>query len=189
MLAPTMVERLPSVLAQVAQCCSSDVAIAVFDSALHCKLVGADQLRLALSKLPRALRELELATDPLSESGLESLCRRVISRSVGSSLVRSQVAIAGVGRVDFVVGDRLIVEVDGREWHEGDDPFLADRSRLIGAAARGYATLRPTAHHIMLEPQWLAMTLKRMVSRREHLWSAVHRGDPVCDGYRQAAGR
>ena len=49
------------------------------------------------------------------------------SRSSGLRLhrlglaLRTQVAVPGVGRVDFIVGDRLILEVDGRNGHE-DEP-------------------------------------------------------------------
>lgn len=119
--------------------------------------------------------------DSRSESGLESICRLLLSRQPTS--LRSQVAIRGVGRVDFVLGDRIIVEADGRAWHDGDEPFYTDRSRLLAAARRGYVTIRPTAQQLLYEEEWFDLVVSAMVDRREHLWSARHKRDPRCDGY------
>src|SRR5690606_12884654 len=60
-------------------------------------------------------------------------------RRHGLSLV-SQVTIPGVGVVDFVIGDRLILEADGRT-HDGDSRHK-DRVRDATAMALGFITLR-----------------------------------------------
>ncbi|HWK77115.1 DUF559 domain-containing protein [Microbacterium sp.] len=52
-----------------------------------------------------------------------------------------QVHIDRVGRVDFVVGGRLIIEVDGRENHEGQSMRHKDLTRDAAASALGYETL------------------------------------------------
>ena len=54
---------------------------------------------------------------PDAESGIESLLRLRLAR-LGIRL-ESQVLVAGVGRVDFVLAGRIILEVDGRLNHDG----------------------------------------------------------------------
>ena len=50
--------------------------------------------------------------------------------------------IGGVGRVDFVLGDRLILEVDGGLGHEGRENRHKDLMRDVVAAGHGFDTLR-----------------------------------------------
>ena len=50
--------------------------------------------------------------------------------------------IAGVGGVDALIGDRLIVEVDGRDNHDGASMRHKDLVRDANAAMWGYVTLR-----------------------------------------------
>ncbi|HWT33440.1 MAG TPA: type IV toxin-antitoxin system AbiEi family antitoxin domain-containing protein [Microbacterium sp.] len=75
-----------------------------------------------------------------ADSGLESLFRWRL-RDL-ASIVLCQVDVASVGRVDFLIGDRLIVEIDGRENHAGQDKRHKDLVRDANAAAWGYITLR-----------------------------------------------
>jgi len=56
--------------------------------------------------------------------------------------VRSQVSVFGVGRVDFLIGDRLIIEIDGRLGHADDVGRHKDLTRDANAASWGYVTLR-----------------------------------------------
>ncbi|WP_270366002.1 DUF559 domain-containing protein [Microbacterium algeriense] len=50
--------------------------------------------------------------------------------------------IDGVGRVDFVLGDRLILEADGDENHGSPTRRHIDRIRDAAASRLGYETLR-----------------------------------------------
>ncbi|HEX5857118.1 MAG TPA: DUF559 domain-containing protein, partial [Microbacterium sp.] len=75
-----------------------------------------------------------------ADSGLESLLRWRLRRH-GLS-VRTQVHVDGVGRVDFLIGDRLLVEVDGRENHHGQSLRHTHLVRDANAAMWGYAVLR-----------------------------------------------
>lgn len=179
---PSPIENLGNTIRQIVRCCPSDFAIAVLDSALHTRKLSTKQLAEVLAPLPSRFRALAQRVDAASASGLESLCRLNLVQQ--GATVRSQVDISGVGRVDFVVGDRLIIEVDGYAWHKGEERYHDDRSRLLAAAQRGYETLRPTAQHILFEAGWFESTVRAKVRRGEHLWSHAHRTDPACDGYR-----
>lgn len=75
-----------------------------------------------------------------ADSGLESLFRwRLRGRGIR---IRTQVTITSVGRVDFLIGERLIVEIDGTGNHDGASNRHRDLVRDAQAAAWGYVTLR-----------------------------------------------
>jgi len=61
--------------------------------------------------------------------------------------LRSQVDIPGVGRVDFLVGDRLIIEADSVEHHL--PKYQSDRTRDRVATAMGYLMIRLTYEDVV----------------------------------------
>ena len=63
--------------------------------------------------------------------GIETIIRLLL-RADGTSDIASQVRILRVRRVDLLVGDRLVIEVDGAGFHSGED-FERDRIRDLRA--------------------------------------------------------
>jgi very-short-patch-repair endonuclease len=127
-------------LVQVVDCLGAEAFFAAFESAWRKGLLTqADRVEVR-SRLPAARRWLVDIARPDADSGLESLLRLRLHR-LGVAL-DCQVLIAGVGIVDFVVGGRLIIEVDGRENHDGPSARHKDLVRDAVAAALGYETLR-----------------------------------------------
>lgn len=57
---------------------------------------------------------------------------------------RSQVVIRDVGRVDVLVGDRLVIEVDGHAFHNNPKAFEEDRRRDRALMVKGFIVLRLT---------------------------------------------
>ena len=102
-----------------------------------------------------------LAADGVCESGTETLFYRRLS-TLG---MRRQVAIPGIGRVDFIIGERLVIEVDGAEHHA--DRFEADRRRDALLSHRGYRVLRFTYWQVMA----------RWPEVEAAVWAAIARGD------------
>ena len=78
--------------------------------------------------------------DTVCESGVEVLWWVRMRRH--RLRIRRQVTIPGIGRVDFVIGTRLVVEVDGASYHTDPVAFEADRRRDARLSARGYRVLR-----------------------------------------------
>lgn len=115
-------------------------AFAMVESALHRGVIAGSEWRRLRASLPARSRELLGGADRLSESGGESLLLFDL-RARGLTCAQ-QVKIAGVGRVDFVIGERLIIEVDGAEFHTSRDDFEEDRRRDAMASALGYRVLR-----------------------------------------------
>jgi very-short-patch-repair endonuclease len=67
--------------------------------------------------------------------------------------------------VDFLWPDgRLIVEVDGYEFHGGRQSFEADRARDAELAVQGYRVLRFTYRQVTREPNRVAATIRRIRS-------------------------
>ncbi len=131
---------LVDALLQIRGCHGEDAFFATLESALHQGVLSAEgraELRERITESARWLVDLA-RTD--SESGLESLLRVRLHR-LGISL-HTQVEVPGVGRVDFVLGDRLILEVDGGLGHEGLENRHKDLLRDAVAAGHGFDTLR-----------------------------------------------
>ena len=81
---------------------------------------------------------------------------------------RTQVVIPG-GRVDFLFGDRLVVEVDGSEFHSGHDAFVADRERDAWHTAIGYGVVRFTYGQVVHRWEEVESVLRLLHARGEHL--------------------
>lgn len=138
-----------NVLLQIALCAGEETFFCALESALRRSMLRVGDLPWLAARVPRALRWLLGFARADADSGLESLIRLRLHR-LGIS-VRTQVQVAGVGEVDIVIGDRLIIEADGKQNHDDGaaDPSQPlsslrhkDLLRDARAAARGFETLR-----------------------------------------------
>jgi very-short-patch-repair endonuclease len=149
-----------------------DVVIAA-DSALNRGLLTHAEVAAVLGRTTRGRRLLS-RIDARAESGIETLVRLML-RSHHVKLV-SQVEIEGVGRVDFVVGESLAVEVDGWEWHA--DRFEQDRARDAALVALGYTVIRFSYRRVMYDLSGVERQLMHLVRRGVHLkrrlWTQTH---------------
>src|SRR5262245_29057267 len=95
-------------------CGAAGSAIASIDSALETNALDLAHLELIRSWMPSSKRALLDLSDSDAQSGIETKVRLFLrSRRIP---FRVQVAISGVGRVDLLVGDRLVIELDGRTF-------------------------------------------------------------------------
>jgi very-short-patch-repair endonuclease len=91
---------------------------------------------------------------------------RLLLRSRGLA-IRSQVDLSGIGRVDLLIDEWLVVEVDSRAHHGSPADQDRDRQRDGTATLRGYATLRFMAMDVAHRPEWcLAVVGARLRSGR-----------------------
>jgi very-short-patch-repair endonuclease len=137
------------VLEHVLHCVSPQWAIAVLDSGLNQRLVRADGLSAVAGALPRHLASVVAPADGRAESGVESIARYLLV--LLGLYVEVQVVIDGVGRVDLLVEGRLILELDGRAWHDDPSAFARDRRRDAAAAIGRYRVLRFDYRQVLLE--------------------------------------
>lgn len=104
----------------------------------HPNLIGTWRA-MVRARAPHLLADLSWL-DGVCESGTETtFYSKMRTTPCG---VRRQVSIGGVGRVDFLFGKRLIVEVDGASYHTDPERFEADRRRDAALSALGYRVLR-----------------------------------------------
>ncbi|MFS0712350.1 type IV toxin-antitoxin system AbiEi family antitoxin domain-containing protein [Microbacterium sp. 2P01SA-2] len=131
---------LRQVLRQILGCRGAEHFFVALESALRQRLLTRDDLRwLRRHTNARGREALRLArTD--ADSGLESLLRWRLRKH--GLRVRTQVSVFAVGIVDALIGDRLIVELDGRANHHDETKRHKDLTRDANAASWGYITLR-----------------------------------------------
>jgi very-short-patch-repair endonuclease len=139
-----------------------DEAIASIDSALHNRLLSSRQLEIA--ELPRSVLEL---ADARAESGIESMARIRLRRI--NILSQLQVEVPGVGRVDLVVGDRLVIELDGEEFHSGPKEFAADRVRDAKLTSLGFIVLRFSYDQVVHDWESVEAAVRAIVDAGLHL--------------------
>ena len=149
---------------QIALCESPAVALVVAESALHRGRLGRAEWNALLAVVPRDVHRVLARASARSESGSESVfVHRMAELGV---LVRQQVEIPGVGRVDGLIGDRLVVEIDSRRFHP--DPHT-DRERDAKLSALGYRVLRFMYRHVMEEWPMVRAAVLAAIARGDHL--------------------
>ncbi|MDZ8171803.1 endonuclease domain-containing protein [Microbacterium xanthum] len=131
---------IPRLLRQILACRGVEEFFVALESALHLRLITRSGVAWLRAHANDTAREAIDFARGDAESGLESVLRWRL-RGAGVR-IRAQVSIVSVGRVDFLLGDRLIVEVDGVENHDGPTLRHKDLVRDANAAAWGYTTLR-----------------------------------------------
>lgn len=124
-------------------------ALAILDSALHLRFLRRRDLHALAALLPVRLRPTVMAADGRADSGIESIARYLL-RLAGLKVVVHPV-LEGIGEVDLLVEGRLIVELDGREYHDDEEAFARDRGRDLSAARDRYRTLRLTWRQVLFE--------------------------------------
>jgi len=131
---------LEEVLIHTYRCLGDEAFFAALESALTQRKITSSARRRIRRRLPaRAHRLVDLARSD-ADSGLESLLRlRLHLRGIE---LECQVTIPTVGRVDFVLDGRMILEADGKGNHEGSSHRHRDLVRDAAASALGYETLR-----------------------------------------------
>lgn len=147
-------------LLQVLACHGPDAAFVLLESALHRRLLSGS--RPLTSDWPRDLRWM-LERAGHSESGAESMLKLMLLRR--RIPFRQQVVFDGIGRVDFLIGDRLVVEVDSIAHHSTP---TADRARDAKLSTRGVRVLRFMYSQIVHEPELVLAAILAAIARGDH---------------------
>jgi very-short-patch-repair endonuclease len=168
-------DPVPTALAVAAMCQSRLDAVVSLDSALNQGFVSLATLHAEFSSLSAGHRRYLDLVDPTSGSGLETKARlRLRSHRVG---LRTQVRIEGVGLVDLLIGDRLVLEVDGYRWHSSRQSFNEDRRRDLELAHRGYRVVRLSYEQVTFDWAACERVLLDLVRRDVHRWPVRSGGE------------
>lgn len=128
------------------RCTTHEQLVAILESVMrvnHFDLLGLD--------LPRSGRlgaAVAAASPRPGESGVETLVRLRMERLRISFQTQCWV---GPYRLDFLVGERLVIEIDGFEFHADQQSFRRDRERDRYLELRGYRVLRFTAAEVLYD--------------------------------------
>ena len=157
---------LSSTLADVIRCESAEVAVATADSALFRKAISRHEWERVVAGAPSTVRPGLALVQPLCESGIESLTLFRL-RPFGFP-IRCQAQIPGVGRVDFLIGTRLVIEVDGANYHTDPERFEADKRRDAVLSRLGYRVLRFSYKQVLYRWYEVEAAILASVFRGDH---------------------
>lgn len=131
---------------QAARCTTPLEQLVLLDAALQRRLLSPRDVGHFGAGTARRRRWLMRRGSGTAESPLETVARvGLVTAGLG---VCEQVVVRGVGRVDFVVEQTLVVEVDGWEYHQSRESFERDRARDRASLLLGMPVLRFTAREL-----------------------------------------
>ena len=162
---------LDAALSHALTCLDADSAAVLLESALERRLLVPSQVDLLLAEAPARRRRAIGRVSALAGSGSETRVRRYLERR--GVRVREQVAVFEGGRVDLLVGDRLVIECDSVRHHGERSRYYADRSRDRASLIEGCLVLRLTWEDIWLRWEETRGALDTLIRRR------VHRGQRI----------
>lgn len=153
-------------LCQMALCQTPERVVAAVDSAIRLRKMTTGEWQSSIEHLPPRLRRLLADIDPDSESITESLFRFRMARM--GVRMRSQVKVSGVGDVDFIIGERLVIEIDGFAYHSDPDDFETDRRRDARLSARGFRVLRFSYKQVTSKWAEVRAAVMASIARGDH---------------------
>lgn len=165
-------EHIINVLFHVASCLRPVDALAVWESALRRHVVHPDVVAQVIWRSPRAA-EIARVAGALSDSGLETHFRALML-AAGIS-VRQQVLIDGHA-VDGLIGERLVVQLDGFAFHSTPTDRRRDLEQDARLLLRGYFVLRFDYAQVMFEPETVLDRIRTAMAQGLHL--GPQRGRP-----------
>lgn len=131
-------------------CLSRRDHLVAADALLHAGLLNERDLDFSGGGTRERSLWLRAMADRRAESPLESIARLELVE--GGLRVVPQARFRGIGRVDLLVEGAVVVETDGREFHDNDDAFERDRARDRALHARGLVVVRFTRKEVVSTP-------------------------------------
>lgn len=158
---------LEQALLHLHRCQGEEAFFAAFESAWKLRRLSRAARTRLRAALPASARWLVDIARSDADSGLESLLRLRL-HLLGIRL-DCQVVIDGVGRVDFVVGGRLIIEADGKQNHASANMRHKDLLRDAAASRLGYETLHFDYSQLIYDwPTVQAAIIGALIRLRDH---------------------
>jgi len=155
-------DSIENTLVAVAQCQPWEEALSIWESALNKGL--AEKGKLARLKLPATARQLLGAATPFADSGLETI---VPLRLRWLRLrIFHQAWLLG-HRVDFLIGDRLVLQIDG--GHHVGAQRESDNRHDAELMLHGYHVIRVGYHQIIDDWPSVQQVIMDAVAQGLHL--------------------
>lgn len=160
----TLLASAEDALAHIAVCLPREQALVVWESAARLESLAPEMLR-RLRWTTRAARELAEEVTGLADSGLETMVFAPLRRTGVHVVQQARVA----GRfVDGLIGDRLVVQVDGFAHHATSAQRSADIAHDAQLRLRGYTVLRFSYRQVVHECAQVERTIRRAIAQGLH---------------------
>ena len=167
-LAPTshtsLVESPEDALAHVAGCLDPESARIVWESAITTEKLSVEALR-NVRWTTLAARDLAQQVTGLSDSGLESIF--VVRLSPWGMPIRQQIKLGG-RFVDLLIGERLVIQVDGFAYHSTAAQRGRDVAHDTELRLRGYTVLRFTYAQVVHDWPTVERAIARAIAAGAH---------------------
>ncbi len=161
----SLLESVEDTLDHVAACTDAETALVLWESACRHERLTPASLRRVRWRSASA-RDLYDQVTGLHDSGLETIFA-VRLRCPGVPM-RFQVFVAG-RPVDALLGDRLIVQLDGFAFHSTAADRTRDAAHDRELVARGYTVLRFTYAEVLHDWPVVARAVSRALAQGAHL--------------------
>src|SRR5690606_4245003 len=165
--ASRLLRSLPESLMDYVGCGTPELVAATANSLIREHPAYRVDWPLLRARFPARFQRLLGLVDGVCESGTEFVFWVRLPRL--HDRLRRQVWIAGVGRVDFLVGERLVIEIDGYKHHGDREKFEADRHRDALLSALGYRVLRFTHKQVFERWATVEAAVFGAIARGDHL--------------------
>lgn len=159
-----LLDRVENVLAAAARCFSFEDALAIWESTVHTGLASLEHLA-RVQWRDAASRRLAAAAGAASDSGLETMFVWRLHRA--GIAVRQQVRLLG-RPVDALIGDRLVVQIDGYAHHSDAAQRRADIAHDRALHERGYTVLRYAYADVVHAWPRVEAEILRAIAQRRH---------------------
>ncbi|MGX5697537.1 hypothetical protein ACWKWP_15160 [Agromyces soli] len=167
-----LVEPIENILAHAATCLSPEGALVIWESAIRKRLTRIEILQRLPFRSARA-RELLAGCSMLSDSGIETVPVARLAR-IGVA-VRQQEELLG-HRVDGLIGDRLVYQIDGYAFHQDAAQRRRDIAHDRQLTLSGYIVLRYDYAQILFDWPSVEREIRLLVAQGAHL---VARHPPI----------
>lgn len=158
-------DGIESTLRHIAHCLPLPEAIATWESAIRVDRLSLTALQRVRWRSSRA-REVAHAVTNFADSGLDSRLLHGLAHL--NVKLRPQFVIDN-HPFDLLIGDLLLIEVDGFEFHSSSSVRSRDVRRDATLALRGYTTLRFTYAQVVHEWAYVRRTIEQAIAQGLHL--------------------
>lgn len=140
------------------------VASAVRGHGLRPELLEEDLIARKCGPVLSKLRRVDSRVESLPEA--EALLLLAPLAAALGLQIQPQVFIPGIGRVDFLIGGFLIIEIDGVAYHSDRASVRRDRRRDNASTLMGYIKLRYLPEEIWNEPERVVAEVEAILTGR-----------------------
>jgi very-short-patch-repair endonuclease len=161
----SLLESTEDALRHIAQCLPPEAARVVWESAIRAEGIALDTLRQVRWRSPDAAA-LALEVRGLSDSGLET---QVIVRLSHWGIPMTQQAVVAGRRVDILIGERLVVQIDGYTHHRTSAQRGKDIAHDAELRLRGFTVLRFDYAQVVYAWPSVERTIARAIAAGLHL--------------------